>query len=381
MLISGFKSGSHHGTFLLVRMGICVRVKGDVWAILIAFHGNDGHGGQTPSVTPSGAAQIKKIIAEVWNGTPPPNRCGFVAYFPWAATTRAASYAVSPALGFMNQGAPVPHKETYLNFSEHGAPLKLLGDLHSFHNRLNREAVYHMWNLHQYTKANSTGGFDITQTLPHMTYVDELGVTRHCDPVPFHPITHVDYIEEMQGRFQWLWDVVYIYSLGVTKTAMKEARERRAHEGVQTGTSFSGTLNSHMPNQWPTFYLSNWPQSDGERLLEDINEASVTGHNAGTTSGDGLPTLTPSIGNQESTTGGAAVVGNPQSTQPLQSKPIKKRKRALKDVGDSDNDDTEEETTGDDDEEQSGEEYEIEKIVDYRIHQVTHSFIFYLIED
>jgi hypothetical protein len=69
MFIGGFKPGSHHGTFLLVRMGICVHVKGDVWAILIAFHGNDGQSGQTPSVTPSETAQIKKIIAEVWNGT------------------------------------------------------------------------------------------------------------------------------------------------------------------------------------------------------------------------------------------------------------------------------------------------------------------------
>jgi hypothetical protein len=370
-------------------------VEHTVWFLLAAFHGNEVHGGTSPSLKPKGAAELFKFMEEIWEGTPPPNRCGWVVYHPWAATTRAASVAVSPALTFMNQGAPAPHKETYLNFSEHAAESKLLGDLCSFHNRLNREYIYHGWNLHQYTRANVGGrGFDITETLPLMTYSDESGMMRHCEPVPFHPIEHALYVAEMRGRFQWLWDVVYIHCLGVTKTAMKDARERREAGTIEA--SNSGPTISMMPAQRPTFYSTAGPPH-GEELVEDSYAASASDNpdreshiphvpndvdmDTNSLTLPGSMPLTSSEGDQVDTSSEIAGGGSNQQKDVESSLKKRKRKQASED-DEEDEDEDEDEGALDEHEveedgsDESGEECEIEMILDSRFRGVRCWFVF-----
>jgi hypothetical protein len=125
----GIFSGSDLGPLIFSHYGLLICVRCTVWFLLAAFRGNEAHGGTSPSLKPKGAAELLKFMEEIWKGTPPLNHCGWVVYRLWAAITQAVSVAVSPALTFMNQRAPALHKETYLNFSEHAAESKLLGDL------------------------------------------------------------------------------------------------------------------------------------------------------------------------------------------------------------------------------------------------------------
>lgn len=341
-------------------MGVCVRIKGDVWVVVVVFKGNDPHTGTSPSVTDKGKMhEIYCILRDLWDGVPSPNRCGFVIYQQWAATTRAASMSISPSLTFMNQGGYTPHKDSYLNYIQHGAKSKLLGNFEGFFNRLHREGVFHQWNYQQHLEGNS---FDVTTTLPQMTYIDEDGATKHCDPVPFHPIKHALYVREMRGRFQWLNDVAYLYTLPITKAAMRKAQQKMLSAGESSENDAPAGLL--MPNERPSFYTSYFSQEanyqgEQDNLAPSSSPSNGTNHASGSRILEGAVTV--SENSMPIDNDGTRETNHPKDSRGTTTDKAKGKRKY---VSDDEEDSEEDEEQPSDEQESDGSEYEIEEVLD-----------------
>jgi hypothetical protein len=72
----GIFSGSDPGPFIFSHYGLLICVRCTVWFLLAAFHGNEAHGGTSPSLKPKVAAELFKFMEEIWERTPPLNHCG-----------------------------------------------------------------------------------------------------------------------------------------------------------------------------------------------------------------------------------------------------------------------------------------------------------------
>ena len=128
----------------------------------------------------------------------PENRVVYVSYPNKPACTREAQFSLTRPLTFGNHGAPVAHKLKNLNFADHGR--HILGDAGSYHNRMAREAVFMYWNFGQYAGLTLDDPFDMIRRI---TYTDETGDERHCEPPKYHPIHDAEEIAQLRGRYQW----------------------------------------------------------------------------------------------------------------------------------------------------------------------------------
>ncbi|KAJ6628829.1 hypothetical protein B0H10DRAFT_1940206 [Mycena sp. CBHHK59/15] len=206
--------GADPGPFMLGRSGIYFRETG-ILVLYLVFRGNDLHSGYAPSYDDKVHQEWidKEAIYALIDLVDPQNRVFLVNYPNEVGNSRAVALSVTPPLGFMNQGAPVPHKLRQKNFAQHGQTI--LGTSHARSNRLGREIVWASLNAMQISGLElSIPSSDLFKLI---TYKDEENVTRALEPPPFSLDRDREYIIKMRGYFAWYLNQCEKYLIRITK--------------------------------------------------------------------------------------------------------------------------------------------------------------------
>jgi hypothetical protein len=208
--------------------------------IAFAFKGRDPHFGFSP--TASKGKPIKNIFEHIniaFTNAGKPNRLAFVPYFGTAACDRIAPSSIFPSTGFANTEMPQPSKQYPLNYYMDGSDL--LGDIHSFNNRMARELLYNQWNITEIRGRRTL----IEPFMQSYQYMDHAGTW--CTPtIPeWNPRDDEAYVTEMTRRYQHHRKLSYDYLLPLQKTdLLVRGGSRNASAG---GVSNAVTLPTRQP--------------------------------------------------------------------------------------------------------------------------------------
>jgi hypothetical protein len=118
-----------------------------------------------------------------------------------------------------------------LDYARHGQ--HIAGSAFTHYNRLAREKVYMDHNYAQHT--GLLGVDDPRIALAKLSYPDENGVLRACEPLPFHAVEDANLLTHWRGRYKWHYMNAEAYHIPFSKAPYKNRQAKLKSAGVPKG--------------------------------------------------------------------------------------------------------------------------------------------------
>ncbi|KDQ50667.1 hypothetical protein JAAARDRAFT_199796 [Jaapia argillacea MUCL 33604] len=178
--------GSDSGSFCLAQHGLYVRI-GNHAIIFIVFKGVSIHGTSDLTISKEDLRLylIELGFWELWQKGDQGVRLAFINYTALQAYMIFAQLSMTPPLTFGNEGAPVAHKEKFLNFAQHGT--EILGGRGPHANQMAREAVYAFINALSHSLI--THNFTVNQLLGQLSWRGDKGEEQALELVKYDIIS------------------------------------------------------------------------------------------------------------------------------------------------------------------------------------------------